>query len=132
MTTAAALPEKKLVTPQKYFITTPGESPINVYAAAMPKVATAEAMRRYHVARNMPNVMTGALSEREVERMVKFGAEVTPSRRHEPVATSLDRVYRPLASHPHSMIDVMQHIKAPAAWKAARGKGVHIAVIDTG
>lgn len=123
--------EKQTVYPRKYFITTSGESPINVYSAAIPEAA-GTAKKRYRIAQNMPEVMTGALSDREVERLLKFGAEVTPSRRHEPVASGLERVYQPLQSHPHSMIDVMQHNRASAAWKIARGRGVHIAVIDTG
>jgi len=129
MTVAVPIQQRKAVN-QKYFITTPGESPINVYSAAMSK--STRVPRKYRVAQNVPNVMTAALSEKEVERLVKFGAEVLPSGQHQPVAASLERVYRPVATHPHSMIDVMQHVKAPAAWTVTRGKGVHLAIIDTG
>jgi subtilisin family serine protease len=130
MTTALPVAKPKAVRQQRYFITTPDESPINVYSAAMSKGMRSP--KKYRLAENVPNVMTAALSEKEVERLLKFGAEVTPSGQHQPVAASLERVYRPLASHPHSMIDVMQHVKAPAAWKLARGENVHVAIIDTG
>jgi serine protease AprX len=127
---AAAPTQQWKAIKQKYFITTPGESPINIYSAAVSKGTRAE--KKYRVAQNVPNVMTAALSEKEVERLMKFGAEVLPSVQHQPVAAALDRVYRPVPSHPHSMIDVMQHVKAPAAWKVVRGRSVHIAIIDTG
>ncbi|HXH93007.1 MAG TPA: hypothetical protein VNN25_15605, partial [Thermoanaerobaculia bacterium] len=72
MTATVPASKAKAVRQQKYFITTPDESPINVYSAAMSKGM--QALKKYRLAENVPNVMTAALSEKEVERLVKFGA----------------------------------------------------------
>lgn len=114
---------------RKYFVSTDGESPALIASAFTKDVVRGRTHKR---AENMPWVLTGTFTEAEVESMRDRGAEVTESRRYDPLLAPLDRVFRPLPSHPHSMADVMKHINAPAAWAKARGKGVHIAIIDTG
>lgn len=115
---------------RKYFITTAGESPAGILSAF---VADTPAFGpRYRRARNVPDVATGSLEEGEAEELAKRGVKLIASRRYEPLFQPFDDVLVPIETHPHSMNDVLDHIKAPAAWQKARGNGVHVAVIDTG
>lgn len=61
------------------------------------------------------------------------GVQVIPSRKYEQLEmAALDQVYQPLEHHEKSLNDVLTHIRARLAWKSGTGKGVHIAVVDTG
>lgn len=80
-----------------------------------------------------PSLLIADLSEGEANRLRQEGAHLIPSRQYEPLPqVQLDLIYQPLISHPKNLNDVLAHINAHQAWNQSQGKGIHIAIVDTG
>ena len=118
--------EPKVELMKRYFVMTPGETASTVF-----RTATRAPTRSVYQSRTSAGIAIGEMSEKEAEIVAKTGARVIPSRQYAPLF-DLENVYHPLASHPKSLTDVLDHIRAPRAWKRSRGAEIDIAIIDTG
>ncbi len=86
-----------------------------------------------YVSRTEPQVLVAELKENEIGRLRDQGAQVIASHQYQPLSPPPQhRVQSPMAGHSKSLPDVLRHIRADQAWTESRGKGVHIAVVDTG
>lgn len=112
----------------KYFIRTPTAQSRKAFAPAVEELTATS-----YLSNSEPDVLIADLKEDDIGRLESEGLEIIPSRQYEPFTiAAADRIFQPLDSHPLGLKDVLRHIKADKAWSQSRGKGVHIAVVDTG
>ena len=61
-----------------------------------------------------PDLLIARPTASEADRLRDEGAELIPARHHRP-AVDVDTLYQPVESHPHSLDDVIAHVKADRA-----------------
>jgi serine protease AprX len=90
---------------------------------------------------NQPDVLIAEVPESEFESLAKSGATVYPDFKFKIfVPGDADRLLdigklekpKPLMGAGKNLQDVLNHIRAPEAWRTSRGAGVTIAIVDTG
>lgn len=126
----------------RYFAMMPSQREATYFAQT--RLNAPAAMGRVYLSKIEPRLLITDLGADEVEAMRESGAriyediEFAPfSRRRSPTESSLgaDKVGDEkveAAGLEMGLKEVLEHINAPLAWKRARGRGVTIAVIDTG
>ncbi|MBM3298890.1 MAG: S8 family serine peptidase [Deltaproteobacteria bacterium] len=129
----------------RYFVKMP-EPQMRV--AAMESLNRDPFAARPYYSLNDDALLIADLSEREVEAATRNGAQVFADVRFSHFAdlnplqwrTPTAKYWEPemaavpaaVAAPAKGLNEVMEHIRAPDAWKRTRGKGVTIAIVDTG
>lgn len=86
-----------------------------------------------------PNVLTVDLAAEDLAALADSGAEVFQDIEFEPLGpfrparvSAAEQEAAGVLAPALGLTDVLDHIKAPDAWKTARGKGVTMVIVDTG
>jgi serine protease AprX len=100
-------------------------------AALVPMLRLPESV---YFSKSEPNLLiANVMPDEESDLFRNEGVRVIPTHKYEPLEMAgFDQVYQPLEHHEKSLNDVLTHIRARLAWKRSTGRGVHIAIVDTG